>query len=138
VPGPRVNGRALSEGAHVKKLWEEYRAFILTGNVFMLAVAFIMGAAIKSVVDSFLANIIQPIIGAIVGKPSFDNVLKIGDGRITYGQFLTDVLNLAIIGAVVFLMVKAYQNFQKTKGPDAPPPDIQLLTEIRDALKARQ
>ena len=81
---------------------------------------------------------LQAVYAAWCRGVSFDNVLKIGDGRITYGQFLTDVLNLAIIGAVVFLMVKAYQNFQKTKGPDAPPPDIQLLTEIRDALKARQ
>jgi large conductance mechanosensitive channel len=121
----------------MKKLLQEYREFILTGNVFMLAVAFIMGEAIKAVVDSFLHNIIQPIIGAIVGKPTFDSVLKLGKGRLTYGAFITDVLNLVVIGLVVFLMVKAYQNFEREKAPEEPPADIQLLTEIRDSLRSR-
>jgi large conductance mechanosensitive channel len=64
----------------VKKLWQEFIAFVMTGNVLMLAVAFILGIAIKDVVTSFTDNIIQPIIGAIVGKPEFTNTFNIGDG----------------------------------------------------------
>ncbi len=121
----------------MKKFFEEFKAFIMTGNVLMLAVAFIMGGAIALVVKSFMDNIISPIIGAIVGHPSFDNVLKIGDGRVTYGAFITDVFNLVIVGLVLFAMVKAYDNFQKNKPAEEPSDEIKLLTEIRDSLRAR-
>jgi large conductance mechanosensitive channel len=126
----------------VKKVWQEFLAFIMTGNVLMLAVAFILGGATKAVVDSFVANIVQPIIGAIVGKPTFDNTFKIGDGVISYGAFITAVINLVIIGAVLFLIVKAYDTYRerrKASGdePESPTEEIVLLRRIADALDAR-
>ncbi len=126
----------------MKKLWQEFLAFIMTGNVLMLAVAFILGVATKAVVDSFVANVVQPIIGAIVGKPQFTNTFKIGKGVIAYGQFLTDVLNLVIIGVVLFGIVKAYDSYRerrKASGeePAAPTEEIVLLRRIADALDAR-
>ncbi len=121
----------------MKKFLNDFKAFIMTGNVLLLAVAFILGGATKAVVDSFVKNIVQPIIGAIVGKPTFANVLKIGKGRISYGAFITDVINLVIIGLVLFLIVKAYEKYQKNKPADAPSDEVVLLTEIRDALRTR-
>ena len=126
----------------MKKLWQEFLAFIMTGNVLMLAVAFILGGATKSVVDSFVKNVVQPIIGAIVGKPQFTNSFKIGKGVISYGQFLTDVLNLVIIGVVLFLLVKAYDAYRERRKaagdePEAPTEEIVLLRRIADALETR-
>jgi large conductance mechanosensitive channel len=84
----------------------------------------------------------MPIIGIIVGKPSFsDLTLKIGDGVILYGAFLTEVVNFLIIAFVLFLMIKMYNKMVSLKGPKveeaAEADELQLLTEIRDALRAR-
>jgi large conductance mechanosensitive channel len=128
----------------VKKLWQEFIKFVMTGNVLMLAVAFIMGLAIKEVVTSFTDNIIQPIIGAIVGKPEFTNTFNIGDGVVQYGAFITAVLDLLITGAALFAIVKAYDAYRaRRRGnieeePEAPSEDIALLREIRDLLATRQ
>jgi large conductance mechanosensitive channel len=127
----------------VKKLWHEFINFITTGNVFMLAVAFILGVSIKTVVTSFTDNIMKPIIGAIVGKPEFTNTLKIGKGVIQYGLFFTALLDLFITGLVLFAMVKAYDTYRarkKAKGEaeeESPSEDIELLREIRDLLRQR-
>lgn len=128
----------------MKKIFNEFKEFIMTGNVLMLAIAFIMGGATKAVVDSFVADIIQPLIGAIVGKPKFDNILEIGDGKVTYGAFLTAILNLIIIGAVLFMMAKAYNTYQAKKqaaaeaaGEETADEQIVLLREIRDSLASR-
>jgi large conductance mechanosensitive channel len=127
------------EASAVKKLWQEFLKFIMSGNVLMLAVAFILGVAIKAVVTSFTDNIMQPLIGAIVGKPEFTNTFKIGDGVIQYGAFITAVIDLLITGFVLFLIVKAYDAYRaRRKGsgeePEEPTEEIVLLREIRDAL----
>ena len=124
----------------MKKLWKEFVDFIMTGNVLMLAVAFILGAATKDVVDAFVKNIVQPIIGAIAGKPTFDNSFKIGKGVITWGVFLTALINLVIIGAVLFAIVKAYDAYRARKraaGEEAPEEqseEVILLRRIADAI----
>ena len=99
----------------MKKLWKEFVAFIMTGNVLMLAVAFVMGGLTKKVIDDFVAFIINPIIGAIVGKPDFSNTLKLGKGVIQYGSFINTVINLVITGLVLFLIVKMYDAYQNRK-----------------------
>ncbi len=126
----------------MKRTWKEFLAFIMTGNVLMLAIAFILGVATKAVVDSFVNNIVQPIIGAIVGKPAFTNTFTIGKGVIKWGQFVTDVVNLAIVGAVLFLIVKAYEAYRARREaageePEPPTEDTLLLREIRDLLASR-
>ncbi len=128
----------------MKKLWKEFVAFIMTGNVLMLAVAFVMGGLTKKVIDDFVAFIINPIIGAIVGKPEFSNTLKLGKGVIQYGSFINTVINLAITGLVLFLIVKmydAYQNRKRAAGEEGagtePDEQVMLLREIRDALTMR-
>jgi large conductance mechanosensitive channel len=124
----------------MKKVWKEFLEFIMTGNVLMLAVAFILGTATKDVVDSFVKNIIQPIIGAIVGRPTFDNSFKLGDGRITWGIFVTAVINLVIIGAVLFAIVKAYDAYRARRiaageeEPAEPSEEVILLRRIAEAI----
>jgi large conductance mechanosensitive channel len=126
----------------MKKLWSEFLAFIMSGNVLMLAVAFVMGALTKQVIDAFVKDIINPIIGAVVGQPKFKNTLGIGDGVIEWGAFLTILINLVITGAVLFLIVKGYNAYRARKKEageeeEEPSEDTLLLREIRDALVTR-
>ena len=123
----------------MKKLLEEFRDFINQGNLIELAVAFILGLAIKSVIDSLVNDVIMPIIGAIFGKPSFDTLtLKIGDGVVFYGRFLSAIVNFLIIAVTIFFMVKIYERLVSLKGPKAEEAKEQdekdVLIEIRDLL----
>jgi large conductance mechanosensitive channel len=128
----------------MKNLWKEFVAFIMTGNVLMLAVAFVLGGLTKKVIDDFVRFIINPVIGAIAGKPEFSNTLKIGKGLIQYGAFVNTVINLVITGAVLFAIVKVYDAYQNRKresgeesAADEPDEQVMLLREIRDALVIR-
>ena len=123
----------------MKNLWKEFVAFIMTGNVLMLAVAFVLGGLTTVVIKAFVDDIISPIIGAIVGKPEFTNTLTIGDGVIQWGAFLTVLINLVITGAALFLIVKGYDTYRARKKAageevEEPSEDTLLLREIRDAL----
>ena len=123
----------------MKKLLEEFRDFINQGNLIELAVAFILGLAIKSVIDSLVNDVVMPVVGAIFGKPSFDALtLKIGDGVVFYGRFLSAIVNFLIIAVVIFFMVKIYEKLVSLKGPKAEEAKEQdekdVLIEIRDLL----
>ena len=122
---------------------KEFKEFISEGNLMEIAVAFIMGLAIKAVIDALVNGIIMPIIGIVVGKPSFNDLsLKIGKGVILYGAFLSEVVNFLIIAFVIFMMLKAYKAMVNLKGSKpkevTEADELQLLTEIRDALRNRQ
>ena len=104
----------------MKNLWKEFVAFIMTGNVLMLAVAFVLGGLTKSVIDAFVTDIVNPIIGAIVGKPQFTNTFKIGSGVVQYGAFVTILINLVITGAALFLIVKGYDAYRARKAVTIP------------------
>ena len=121
---------------------KEFKEFISEGNLMELAVAFIMGFAIKAVIDSLVNDIIMGIIAVLVGKPSFDSlVFTINGGVIHYGSFITAVVNFLIIAVVIFFMMKAYKAMVNLKGRKpgeaAEADEIALLTEIRDSLRAR-
>ncbi len=121
---------------------EDFKKFILKGNLVTLAVAFIIGLEFSKVVTSFTDDIVMRVVGAIVGKPSFNDLtLGIGDGVINYGSFLTALLNFVIIGFVLFLIVKLYEKAEEKMGvkkDDEAPTDVDLLSEIRDLLKAQR
>jgi len=123
----------------MQKVWKDFLKFIMTGNVLMLAVAFILGVATKAVVDSFVRNIVQPLVGAVAGKPNFTNTFTLGKGVIAWGQFLTDVVNLAITGLVLFAIVKGYELYRARKKaageePEEPTEEVILLRRIADAI----
>lgn len=95
---------------------KEFKAFIMKGNLLDLAVAVILALAFATVVNSFVADIITPIIAAIFGQPDFSSLkIDIGDGVITYGNFLNALLSLVIVGFVLFLVIKAYNRLAGEK-----------------------
>jgi large conductance mechanosensitive channel len=118
-------------------MFKGFRTFILRGNVMDLAVAVIIGAAFVAIVTSLTTNIINPLLGAIIGKPNFDYlVANVNGGVIKYGTFITAVINfLLIAGVVYFFLVVPTQYLMKKFGPPAavPPatkPCPQCLGEI--------
>jgi large conductance mechanosensitive channel len=124
---------------------KEFRNFLFRGNLLDLATAVILGVAFNNVVQSFVKDIITPVIAAVGGKPTFDDLtFGIGDGVITYGAFLNVLFNFVIVAAVIFMILKAASQAQKLRATtdlpdeDAPPPSDEavLLAEIRDLLRA--
>lgn len=136
---------------------KDFKKFLMQGNVLDLAIAVIIGAAFKAVVDSFVSAILMPIVGAIFGQPSlgtititlrkFDEPITINgteykEAAIQIGQFLDVVINFLIIALALFVVVKAYEKMQerrKTSGEEAEDPsdEVVLLREIRDSLQNR-
>ena len=118
---------------------KEFKDFISRGNLVELAVAFVLGLAFAALVTSLVEDIFTPIIAAIFGQPDFSSMsITLGDSEILYGSFLNAVINFLVVAFVLFLVVKAYNRFKRDKGEDpAGPSEIELLTEIRDALNRR-
>lgn len=135
---------------------KDFRDFAIKGNVIDLAVAVIIGAAFGKIVDSLVKDLVNPILGAIIGKPDFSNlyvVLRLPDGYagpmdyealskagatvFGYGAFLTAVINFLLLAFVIFWMVKLVSRVKSTidAAPAAPPEDVVLLREIRDLLQ---
>ena len=134
---------------------KEFKDFIMRGNVVDLAVAVVIGAAFGAIVTSMVNDLIMPIVGAITGGVDFTNYFTPLSSKVTaatladakkqgatlaWGNFLQVTVNFLIIGAVLFLVVKAMSHLQKPKAADpAPvkPADVVLLEQIRDLLAAR-
>lgn len=135
---------------------KEFKEFALKGNVMDLAVGVIIGGAFGKIVDSMVADIIMPLVGAIIGKVDFSNLYLVLSGAaangagladarktavvLAYGNFATIAINFIILAFAIFMMVKA-MNAAKREAPAAPPPppepsaEQKLLAEIRDLLK---
>lgn len=130
----------------MKKFFEEFKTFIARGNVIDLAVGMIVGSAFTAIVTSLVNDMLMPLIGTIMGGIDLSN-LKIeipwnlaGDPvYICYGNFLQAILNFIIIAFCIFMLVKAINKLVKKKeaAPAGPTKDQELLTEIRDLLKAQ-
>ena len=122
---------------------KEFRAFMLRGNVIELAVAIVIGAAFGALVTSLVANLLTPIVAAIIGKPDFSNLtFTINDSVFKYGSFLNALISFVSIAAAVFFFVVKPMNAVKNRfgGPEeeaAKSDEVVLLTEIRDALMAQ-
>jgi large conductance mechanosensitive channel len=124
----------------------EFKAFLMRGNVVDLAVAVVIGAAFGLVVQAFVADIITPIIAAIFGKPDFSSLTFTINGSVfRYGDFLNALIAFVTVAAAIFFFVVKPMNVlaarraagQEPEAEAAPTVDQQLLTEIRDLLKAR-
>ena len=137
---------------------QEFREFAVKGNMIDLAVGVIIGGAFGKIVDSLVKDIIMPLITVITGGgvdftqkffvlgdnpnnlQSLDELTKAGVNVLTYGNFLTILINFIILAWVVFLMVKMINRMRRKQEEAAPEPaatpeDIELLREIRDSLK---
>jgi large conductance mechanosensitive channel len=126
----------------VSNLWDDFKKFAMQGDLVSVAVAFILGLAFKTVVDSLVNNIVMPFIGAIFGKPSFgDLTADVGDGVVRYGLFINAIINFLIIAATLFVIVRAYEKLRDMRSPAekaADPTELDVLTEIRDLLAQQQ
>ena len=93
----------------------EFRDFLMKGNIVELAIAFVMGVAFAAVVNSFVNDLVMPIIAMIIGKPNFNDLtFTINDAVFRYGAFITDVISfLAIAAAVFFFVVKPMDALMK-------------------------
>lgn len=127
---------------------KEFKEFAVKGNVMDLAVAVIIGAAFGKIVASFVADVLMPPIGILLGGVDFTSfafILKDAVGEtpavtLNYGKFIQTVIDFTIIAMSIFLMIKGLNSFKKKEeeAPVAPPEpskEEQLLTEIRDLLK---
>ena len=125
---------------------EEFRKFIMRGNVIDLALAVIIGAAFGAIITSLVDDLIMPLVGVLMGGVDFSGLsLTVGSATIAYGAFIQTVINFLIIASALFLVIKAMNkasSLRKKEEAAAPPPapseDIVLLTEIRDLLSRRQ
>ena len=137
-------------------MWKEFKEFAVKGNVMDLAIGVIIGAAFGKIVDSFVNDLVMPVIGVLTGGIDFTNkfVVLRGDvapnatleaakaaGAVTlnYGQFITILLNFLIIAWVLFMLVKGINRMrrQEAVAPEvapAPTKEEALLMEIRDLL----
>ena len=139
----------------------EFKEFIAKGNVMELAVAVIIAGAFAVIVASMTSDLIMPIVGMIFGDVDFSDKYMVlssetdvtgmsleaareaGANVLAWGAFLTSVINFLILAFIIFLLVryanKAKAKFETPEEPaaeeDAGPTEIELLTEIRDALK---
>lgn len=126
----------------MKGIWSDFKKFLVQGDLVAVAVAFVIGAAFKALVDAFVGAIMMPLVGAIFGQPTFDDLtLKVGDGVVAYGLFINAVINFAIIAATLFVVVQAYEKLRNLRSPAekaADPTELDVLIEIRDSLAQRQ
>lgn len=113
---------------------KELKAFLFRGNVLDLAVAVVIGAAFKAIVDSLVTDIITPLVGMIFGQPSFKAITL---GSLQIGSFIDAIVNFLIVGTVLFFVVKAAAAATKKPAVEeaAAPTQEELLAEIRDLLK---
>jgi len=140
-------------------MWKEFREFAIRGSVMDIAIGIIIGAAFGKIVDSLVKDVIMPPIGLLLGNVDFTNLFvvlkqgttpgpyltletaqKAGAVTLSYGVFINTIISFVIVAFAVFLIVRAFNRLQreeqaKPTAPPAPPEDILLLREIRDALK---
>ena len=128
----------------------EFKDFAMRGNVVDMAVGIVIGGAFGKIVSTFVANVLMPPIGLLLGGVDFSDLaitLKAAEADaeavlMTYGVFIQSVVDFIIIAFAIFMVVKAMNSMKKEEPapePDAPPEPTKeevLLTEIRDALRS--
>jgi large conductance mechanosensitive channel len=145
-------------GLHRPTWIDEFRAFIMRGNVADLAVGIIIGVAFTAVVNSLVKDIFTPLIGLLVGGVDFTNIFvtlkgqsaptladaqKAGAVTLNFGVFLNAIIQFLIVSFAVFWMIKVLTRLhireEAAPAPPPPPPRSEvLLEEIRDLLAARR
>jgi large conductance mechanosensitive channel len=132
-------------------MMQEFKEFAVKGNVVDMAVGIVIGAAFGKIVSSFVADVIMPPIGVILGGVDFSNLaitLKEAAGEvpavaISYGKFIQTMVDFTIIAFAIFMVIKAInalkkQEEEKPEAPPEPSNEEVLLSEIRDLLKQQK
>ncbi len=115
-----------------------FKEFILRGKVIDLAVAVVIGAAFTLVVNSLVEDIINPILAAIVGKPDFsDLTISVRDSTITYGNFITALINFVLVAAAIYFLIVKPMNMMMARieaGKGTPDPDTKQCPECLSVI----
>jgi large conductance mechanosensitive channel len=126
----------------MRSFLDEFKKFIMRGNVIDLAVGIVIGVAFTAIVNSLVKDIFMPIIGLITGgfDISTQTATLHGDAKLGWGAFLQTLINFVLIGFCLFLVVKGMNRMKERGWIEAPPPPEptsaeKLLAEIRDLLK---
>ncbi len=141
-------------------MFKEFKEFAIKGNMVDMAIGIVIGAAFGAVVKSLVDDLLMPVLAAILGTPDFTDlfvVLKAPEGQVdlgsmdavraaggvvlSWGNFVTVVINFLLVAWALFFVVKGINRLKRKEEaatpttPPEPPADVQLLTEIRDLLK---
>ena len=133
----------------------EFKEFISKGNVMDLAVGVIIGGAFSAIVNSLVNDLVMPLVSLFTGGVDFNNKFYATDGGdyatldaakeagvavFAYGSFIMAIINFLIIAFVIFMMVRSLNKMKKAQEEEAPagPSEVDLLTEIRDALAKKK
>ncbi|RID84095.1 large conductance mechanosensitive channel protein MscL [Peribacillus asahii] len=123
----------------------DFKKFALKGNVVDLAVGVIIGAAFGKIVSSLVEDVIMPLIGLLLGGISFTNLqFTLGDAVVKYGNFIQTIVDFFIVAFSIFIFIRVFNRLQRKKAteeiaePAKPTREEELLTEIRDLLKAQK
>ena len=135
----------------------DFKSFLMKGDIVALATAVIIGGAFNKIVGSLVADVIMPVIGLLLGGQNVNNLFfsldggayetveaakEAGGAIMTYGNFLQAIIDFIIIGFVIFWLLKGYEKTKKKEEAAAPPapkgPSTEeLLIEIRDELRKK-
>lgn len=134
----------------------EFRQFVMRGNVLDMAIGIIIGGAFGKIVSSLVADVLMPPIGKLMGNVDFSSLFVVlgpgqydslakakeaGVATINYGVFINTVIDFVIVAFAIFLLIKGVNAMHRKEqakpapAPAEPPADVKLLTEIRDLLK---
>lgn len=133
-------------------MMKEFKEFAIKGNLIDIAVGFVMGAAFNKVVSGFIDGMVMPIIGKVISGVNFNDMKYVMQAQVTdaagaitqpevaisYGAFITTIINFLVVAFVIFMVVKAVNKAKKAEpapAPAGPTNEEKLLMEIRDALK---
>ena len=131
-------------------MMKEFKAFAMRGNVIDMAVGIVIGGAFGKIVSSFVADVVMPPLGMLLGKVNFSELsltLQAAHGEVAavtlnYGKFIQTTVDFVIIAFAIFMVVKGMNSLKKKEeaapaAPPAPSKEETLLTEIRDLLKQK-
>jgi large conductance mechanosensitive channel len=141
-------------------MFREFREFAMRGNVVDMAVGIVIGAAFGKIVTSLVNDIVMPPVGLLLGNMDFGDLFIALNGEsyaslaaaeqagapvVKYGMFVNNVLDFLIVAFAIFMVIRGMNKLRKKQeaapaempAPPAPSAEVQLLTEIRDSLKAR-
>ncbi|MDR0853417.1 MAG: large-conductance mechanosensitive channel protein MscL [Clostridiales Family XIII bacterium] len=124
-----------------KGIVDDFKQFALRGNVVDMAVGIVIGAAFGNIVNSFVKDLIMPLVGLLTAGKDFSKMMfSFGDGdAILYGAFIQAVINFFVIALSIFIVVRVMNRLSKPKDEPAPDPtELDVLNEIRDLLKAQK
>ena len=141
----------------MKSFFTEFKQFAMRGNVIDLAVGVIIGAAFTTVVDSVVKDVLNPVIGLLIGGIDFSNLFvsikppgahfatleaakAAGAVTVNYGLFINAIIKFIIVALTVFGLIRSLNRLMKptAAAPAAPTPEVVLLQEIRDLLKQKK